>query len=792
MGFFRVKSNYPAPRSTMPQTKAEILAEQQAKLDAAFLDPNITDKRHLLVQLAEVIAVIGGNNSTANGGGTSTDITAGIDGSVDIESIKGLLTDIKSELVNSKSIADLIIQDSGTTPRYFVRQDAIDQTTGTPTTTILNFDGSIPSPVPVLPLVPIKAGATNQVVEDLYIATIAGSGYAIGDSLSNVRLLNGETGLIIAIAWYNLTSGSTIAVAPPIANLKGYADKVEELLVSIASKLPTLGTKPAAQSLSIAIAPDTAIPLAIDASTATLQGLLNQAIGPYTDNVIPTDETVDSTIAGLLRLILQRDRATSADELTAIGNFLSDDIAPTPDAIASLKSLLRGFWRDSDPTTTRNLLNGILGNTANPNIRQLTSADSVSIASLPGTIGADILAIRAAQVTELARLTSIDNKTVAAAPTTKTTIVGFTSIANTNSNLLDPSGNGAWTDVRGFSSMEMTLVSSAFAVAMTMFVAYDAIGTGATLAVTYDATTGVQGSYNPTNGTTKVKVDIAGVNFVRVGQLNTVAGHKLYATLSQSPFTHKVNAQIAGTVPVVPVGNTTITALAPQSATDIPAGLISASSTTGAIVSPLGVSYQVTINITLITGALTQSIVKIQESPDSGVTWWTVYTFEEITVAKGIRSYKSPIITSSGNRIRYIETVTGTTPNISRTFLKSTINAPGLINQDTRSGTTYNANLAAIDIPAYGVIRAITVMPTVATPLFLQIHDTANPVVAGVQPRQSFRIPVDGLKLGADYFGDGRQLGSAITPRITISTTANTYTPIALAANTVQLYIEAI
>jgi hypothetical protein len=945
----------------MPQTKSQILAEQQAKLDAAFINPDITDKRHLLAQLAEVQSVMSGNNPTSSGG-TPADITAGIDGSADIDLIKQLLTDIKLELVNSKSIADILIQDSSATPRYFIRQDAIDQSTGTPSTTILNFDGSIPNPVPVLPLVPIKAGATNQVVENLYIATIAGTGYTIGDSLSNVRLLNGETGLIIAIAWYNLTSGSTIASPPPIANLKGYADKVEELLVSIASKLPTLGLNTAANSLPVTLPTDGILPLptgaatavlqadeiiklqSIDtkldalataakqtdtltvlgviatsnASTANLQVLLNQAIGLYTDNVIPTDETVDATIAGLLRLILQRDRSTSTDELTAIGNFLNDDIAPTPDAIASLKSLLRGFWKDSDPTATRNLLNGILGNTTNPNIRQLTSADSVSIASLPGTIAADIAAIRtstaripqfsfqlaqdtpgtvfliktdnvlgtstnvrvdtgaaytpvgAIELTDpqtggsaltiepnefeaittnagnwtigdvltrllivntttnvvtatiwqrangttlttipvlgvdaidtdkqqLAILRSIDNKTVAptASQPAKTILPGFTSVAAINNNLLDASGLGAWTDVRTFQSCELTLTAGAGGFIFAGLIgSLDSIGSNPSTIPAFNASNGISNIAVSigAGALLKLKYDLTGVNFVRMGNATAIAGNKVSGVFNSFATTAQVVAQIAGTVPVSLAGAITTSSQNPQ-ITQIQNGVITASQISSVFGTNAGQSHQFTIFVFSITGALAQSIVRIEESVNGGSSWNTIYTFEPITVANGSRAYKSPILTANGNIFRIIETVTGTTPSINRTYWRSTINAPGLVNQDTRSQTIYNALNASIDTPAYGVIRAITVTPTVATPIWLQIHDALIPVVAGAQPRQSIRVPVDGLTLAAAYFGGGRQLGSAINPRITISTTANTYTPIALAANTVQLYIEAI
>jgi hypothetical protein len=248
---------------------------------------------------------------------------------------------------------------------------------------------------------------------------------------------------------------------------------------------------------------------------------------------------------------------------------------------------------------------------------------------------------------------------------------------------------------------------------------------------------------------------------------------------------------LAGISPVSIASVVSVASQAPQLTNDT-TGTITATTIGATIAVGLGQSYQTTIIVSSITGALARSIVRIQDSPDNGVNWRTVYTFEPITVANGARSYKSPIITATSNRIRLLEEVTGTSPSISRTVFRSSVNAPGSINQDTRSQTIYNANLASIDVPAYGVIRAINALTTLATPLWIQLHDSITPVAPGAQPRVSIRIPVDGLTLGSAYFGEGRFWGGLLNPRIAISTSANGYTQISLAANTVQLFIEAI
>jgi hypothetical protein len=248
---------------------------------------------------------------------------------------------------------------------------------------------------------------------------------------------------------------------------------------------------------------------------------------------------------------------------------------------------------------------------------------------------------------------------------------------------------------------------------------------------------------------------------------------------------------IAGTVPISIANVVPVSSQAPQLINDA-AGTITATTIGATITVGLGQSYQTTIIVSSITGALAQSIVRIQESPDNGVNWRTVYTFEPITVANGARSYKSAVLAITGNRIRYVETVTGITSSITRNIVRSTITTPGLVNQDTRSTNIVNAAFAPVDIPAYGVIRAITVHSSVA-PLWLQFHDSLVPVAAGAIPRQSIPISSSaGTILGHNYFGAGRLLPGN-NPRVVISNSAFVYTAISFVdANALQLYIEAI
>jgi hypothetical protein len=69
----------------MSLTKAQIIAEIQANLDAALLDPEVRDKSYLLGQLAQLSQA---NPLVPDGSANAADVAAGIDASADIESIK--------------------------------------------------------------------------------------------------------------------------------------------------------------------------------------------------------------------------------------------------------------------------------------------------------------------------------------------------------------------------------------------------------------------------------------------------------------------------------------------------------------------------------------------------------------------------------------------------------------------------------------------------------------------------------------------------------------------------------
>lgn len=73
-------------------------------------------------------------------------------------------------------------------------------------------------------------------------------------------------------------------------------------------------------------------------------------------------------------------------------------------------------------------------------------------------------------------------------------------------------------------------------------------------------------------------------------------------------------------------------------------------------------AHQFFVPVTAVSGTNPTMDVIVQESPDTGTTWFDVYHFPRITA---VGNYVSPIIPSTfGSRFRYVRTVTGTAPSI--------------------------------------------------------------------------------------------------------------------------------
>jgi len=118
---------------------------------------------------------------------------------------------------------------------------------------------------------------------------------------------------------------------------------------------------------------------------------------------------------------------------------------------------------------------------------------------------------------------------------------------------------------------------------------------------------------------------------------------------------------------------------------DAASGAITTTATTAAVLPTYGCSYEVNIAVTAVSGTSPTMDVIIQESDDSGTNWFDVYHFERITnttgpLGTGVGSYRSPKLPMTGNRIRYVQLIGGTSPSFTRVInrLQSSDSAPAM------------------------------------------------------------------------------------------------------------------
>lgn len=96
---------------------------------------------------------------------------------------------------------------------------------------------------------------------------------------------------------------------------------------------------------------------------------------------------------------------------------------------------------------------------------------------------------------------------------------------------------------------------------------------------------------------------------------------------------------------------------------DVASAAITTTTTTSAITPTYGTTYIVSIPVTAVSGTTPTMDVGIEESTDGGANWFRVYDFPRIT-ATGF--YQSPPLTLRGARVRYVQTIAGTTPSFTR------------------------------------------------------------------------------------------------------------------------------
>lgn len=198
----------------------------------------------------------------------------------------------------------------------------------------------------------------------------------------------------------------------------------------------------------------------------------------------------------------------------------------------------------------------------------------------------------------------------------------------------------------------------------------------------------------------------------------------------------------------------------PTSVTDVASAAITGNATTAAITPSWGTAYEVNIPVSVVSGTSPTLDVVVQESDDGGNSWFDVYHFPRITA---IGTYRSPKLPLTGNRVRYVQTLGGTSPSFTRAInrLQSSETPPAfrqLFDRSLAASQALNALTGSINAQncrnAQLVINAGSIATTapaiqlqgtddnggswydIGTPLIAVANKTVQLTVANIQTQQ--------------------------------------------------------
>lgn len=112
----------------------------------------------------------------------------------------------------------------------------------------------------------------------------------------------------------------------------------------------------------------------------------------------------------------------------------------------------------------------------------------------------------------------------------------------------------------------------------------------------------------------------------------------------------------------------------PAIVADVASAALTLTTTTTALAPSSGPAQVVSIFVTAATGTNPALDVVVQESDDTGTNWYDVHHFPRITA---VGQYRSPPLVMRGNRLRYVQTVSGTTPSFTRAISRMQTNITG-------------------------------------------------------------------------------------------------------------------
>ena len=798
-------------------TRAEVIASKILQYESQITSDQNADIDGAIIKLAAAQTANGGGGG---GGGTTANAANQVSGNASLDSIDTKVTQVASidtklttvntnlinilaEMRDDRQIAETVWYDRVTPTLFYVRRATVDEDTGLVTISFQDVSGATATPV-IANLVQASASGDVDPIEQSYIATAAGTGYATGDLIEQLQLI-GSDGTVKATVWFN-RSQNTVITAPSFGNLQvDNAIKVSLASIdtsnnSINTKIPPLGQALAAASTPVVL-PATQIttltpPPAITgfALDTSVNALLKPAstlaavttVGSVTaiTNALPTGTNSIGQVTAnagtnlntsLLALENGGKLASLDAKLPSQGQALESTSIPVVLPATQITALTppsnTGYALD---TSVNSLLKPASTLAAVTTVGSITSALPVGTNSIgqvtanAGTnLNTSLLALESG-----GNLASINTKTPSQGqaleaasspvvlPATQITALTPPSNIGYSTSALQTTGNTSLTSIDTklpTQGQKLEAGSTPVVLPLTQITA-----------LTPPTNTGYSTSALQTTGNTSLGTINTAVTAVNT-KLPAVLGQALVTTsLAVALPITQITSLAAPTVQIAPMGGTFTT--------DIPTGTITTTTTSASFAPVNGTAQVFQLFVTGVTGTGVTYDVTVQESCGAGI-YYDIYVFPTVTVAT-VNLFSPPIMQASRN-YRYVETITGTTPSITRLIqrIQSNINIP-YAPITTKLG---GASISASEFLTGGrMIKKINVRNGGGALVFLQFHNSLNPLVTGAVPVTGEIYPiasVGNLLLDSTTLGvTGQSYGGST--RVALSLTQQTYTPV--------------
>ena len=246
--------------------------------------------------------------------------------------------------------------------------------------------------------------------------------------------------------------------------------------------------------------------------------------------------------------------------------------------------------------------------------------------------------------------------------------------------------------------------------------------------------TNVSGTVSlPTGAATASNQTTLGLQTTQINDGTNTAAIKASSTAALATDTSLVVAMSPNSA--LPTGANTIGAVtqsgnwnfgtsAPGVSTDIASAAITTTTTSSNVTPNNGNYYSTFISVTAVSGTNPTLDVQIQESDDTGTNWVAVYDFPRITATGVYRSAPTLLV---GNRIRYVQTVGGTTPSFTRSLVRLQMhNSAVLLTRQlidrTISLTTLSSSTPALYTMGCRNVKIVVSIGAATTPPTLQMQ----------------------------------------------------------------------